>query len=78
MVLGTLLGGSESIQRPIFFEGTGRGITALFTLGGRLSHGPPTPGQIIALIGSIALEVLSMVVLGFVLQNSSARAYWLR
>jgi hypothetical protein len=78
MVLGTLLGGSESVQRPIFFAGTGSGLTALLILGDRLSHGPPTPGQIIALIGSIVLEVLSMAVLSFVLQNSSAHAYWLR
>jgi hypothetical protein len=77
MVLGTLLGGSEPVRRPIFLAGTGRGPTALLTLGDRLSHGPPTPGQIIAWIGSIAHEVLSMVVLGAVLQNSSARAYWL-
>jgi hypothetical protein len=77
IVIATLLGGNEAANLPVFYIGTGLGLTALFVLAKPLSYGPPTRIQVFALIGAILLEVLLFILSGLLLNGSTARTFWL-
>jgi FtsH-binding integral membrane protein len=77
IVAGALVGGREPVHRPIFFAATVVGFTALFAFAKRLSYGPPTRKQIVALVVAIALEVILLTTLSVFLPKTTARDYWL-
>ena len=77
ITLGTLLGGGEPVRRPLFYLGIAAGVAALSALGGRLAYGAPTRGQVAALVGAIALEVLLFAALSLLPGGRDARTDWL-
>jgi len=75
IVGGALLGGDTLVNNAVFFAGVGVATASLFAAR-RLSYGPPTRVQLIALGGAILLEVVLMMAMGRMLAPGLEK-HWL-
>jgi len=78
LIAAIALSGDALVSYPVFFAGLGLAVLSLL-VSGRLSDGPPTRAQLLALVAALALEVALFAMLPRVLPPGtpeSARWLW--
>jgi hypothetical protein len=77
LIAAIVFSGAALVNYTVFYVGAGLAVLSLF-LSRRLSFGPPTRVQLIALAVAVALEVALFIVMGHTLPpDTSERVRWL-